>query len=209
MKKESVICVAVGVLITIVLLLTGSLILTFIKSIPLLNWYYIFSIIGVFVTLGAIVVALNIPKTIATRQDKMALFEKRFAVYTVLKQCQTLKNQLSTSSKELDSSEIYHAIIISFEQYQFPVHSNMTLEDHATYSINCVLNLLETGEFLFEFDTTPLLEQLKSNLLSIATQHLSTDDLAKKISTYSNTMDCINTQFIPEIQSHLDLYLHG
>ncbi|WP_409967182.1 hypothetical protein RFF05_11220 [Bengtsoniella intestinalis] len=50
-------------------------------KVTLENVYYIFSILGVFATVSAVYVAIKIPQKIADRQEKIALFEKRRAVY--------------------------------------------------------------------------------------------------------------------------------
>lgn len=48
------------------------------------NINYIFSIIGVFTTVGAVYVAIQVPKKIAVQQDKITLFDSRYQVYDIL-----------------------------------------------------------------------------------------------------------------------------
>ena len=52
-----------------------------ISNFSLEQWYYIFSIIGVFVTISAVLVAIWIPKRIAKKQNLIQLFDKRYDLF--------------------------------------------------------------------------------------------------------------------------------
>lgn len=60
---------------------------------------------GVFMSFVAIMVAIQIPKKIADRQDKIALFEKRLEIYNILSSCKTSVHIMEMADKIEDENE--------------------------------------------------------------------------------------------------------
>ena len=77
-SKDALIFMCVGAVALVAIYFLFDFIISIITMNSLEEWYYVFSILGVFATLAAVIVAIRIPKTIADRQDKIALFDKRY-----------------------------------------------------------------------------------------------------------------------------------
>lgn len=129
------------------------------------DWVGVFvSVIGVISSFVAIWYAIQVPKEIADRQDKIALFEKRFEVYDKLQKCKNFADNL----KKIDSSDkkviglLYFANVYD---YADALDYNKSLKILSTsrhvfelfnqsrflYSKNISEYLFETGNVLKEF----------------------------------------------------------
>ena len=137
----------------------------------------IISILGVIASLVAIWFAIQVPKKIADRQDKIALFERRYECFQFFEECFVLyKKSVEKSLAEVISVQCCHMLgvqkIEDLNRYDFQNKVN-----HFEY-------LLHQMGFLFpgiqEKDVTKLYNALSSYLAAI----LDRKDIEKKRQDY-------------------------
>ena len=200
-NKETILFVIVNIVITVI---TSILMHNFanisiaISKSKLEHWYFIFSIAGVFATLAAVGVAIWIPKRIADRQDKIALFEKRYELYfrykILLKSANDVISTDFEKFKHLDLCNIWVAfldVLIPDVNLIENFQKNYTNKDKAATlpSFNTVVeneifyyNLeLDKISYLFDFDDDSIkkLNLIKSKLI---------DSKVEPTSNFENTV---------------------
>lgn len=117
-------------------------------------------------SIGAIYVAIQIPKVIAERQDKIALFEKRFELYNVLRKCGTFSLLIQNSTQK---TEVQIYFITVFGNEMLADMSKETLDRETIRLINQAQLIMEQGWFLFNFEIKNKLNAISSALLSTIT----------------------------------------
>lgn len=120
--------------------------------------------VGVVTSLGAILVAIRIPKVIADRQDKIALFEKRFAFYDTLSRCINFARIIGNIQTH---REIQVFIIASFGRERMEEYTQDSLDRDVLKLENEAMTILKQGVFLFDFDTADQVKPIISTLGSL------------------------------------------
>lgn len=110
---------------------------------------------GVFASFVAIWFAIYVPKKIADRQDKIALFEKRYECYTIIQNFLTLSNQIENFQTV---KEIQTALKIYFGDYE-KIHNNESACILAV-KLNRQKLLIVSGTFLFISYNDELLQKI-------------------------------------------------
>lgn len=113
---------------------------------------------GAIGTVGAIFAAIDV----AHRQNKIVLFEKRYSVYKILKDCRSFAHQIKT--REIDDSKEIQLLFVAvfdrnniFDEFMcgsLPhIKSNLFYESMAVRSFQQILGILEESIFLFKQET--------------------------------------------------------
>lgn len=120
--------------------------------------------VGVAASLGAILVAIRIPKVIAERQDKIALFEKRFAFYDTLNRCINFTRIIGNIQTH---RELQVFFIASFGRERMEEYTQDSLDRDVLKLQNEATMILKQGVFLFDFDTADQVKPIISTLVSL------------------------------------------
>lgn len=133
----------------------------------------------------AIYVAIQIPKKIAERQDKVALFEKRFELYNTLYKCRNFSVGLSKNENSLKVFASFLGVI----DHQFAVnYSDRDLVEKIIPVLGKTITILRQGKLLFDFDLDKELNVIADSLLDIMVIHKDPNILHKKCDTFSKIM---------------------
>lgn len=127
---------------------------------------------GTIVSLGAIMVAIWIPKRIANRQDKIALFEKRYECYTVIQNLLVCAEQINTAKKQTNK-----AVQVAFRVYLGQPDVITGNLDYAMLIVRLVQKeaILVSGEFLFKCYNTEILLKIIDTGVCLITSVASID----------------------------------
>lgn len=132
------------------------------------TWFgVVISVIGVIASFIAIWYAIQVPKKIADRQDKIALFEKRYECFQFFSKCVSLFSSLANNvAEEKIEKQCCHILgIHSLDELDNNIFLNKSVEFEY---------ILHQMSFLFpgisENDTVNLYESLTDLLLAIATK---------------------------------------
>lgn len=106
---------------------------------------------GVFASFVAILVAIQIPKKIADRQDKIALFEKRFEIYTSLSSCTSSVRIIESGAKIEDKDEdegihILKCLFIAFSENP-RAYKDFNRDEAKSHLMNCATKLRRASFF--------------------------------------------------------------
>ena len=167
---------------------------------------------GVFMSFVAIMVAIQIPKKIADRQDKIALFEKRMECYSTIQNICAFARQVSdlTSKKEIQTAvKIYFGEADLFSKNQNATWYTITLKR--------LEPILVEGIFLFpEYNEEPLQNLLMdiielSRLVAVKTREEAEDPISDIAQTCKekicNMCSNLETTLIPLMEKELQLYM--
>lgn len=140
---------------------------------------------GVLASSIAIYVAIQIPKKIAERQDKVALFEKRFELYNTLYKCRNFSVDLS---KNENSFKVF-ASFLGVLDHQFAVnYSDRDLVEKIIPVLGKTITVLRQGKFLFDFDLDKELNVIADSLLDIMVIYDNSTVLHAKCDAFSKVM---------------------
>lgn len=130
---------------------------------------------GVITSFVAIWFAIKVPKKIADRQDKIALFEKRYKVYDILSNCISFSysisysiNKMEHTNKILNREDIQMLFIVSFSTHNvFSDKSNTELlKECNEYAVNARI-VLDTASFLFDCNTDDYIDPIIKGLFEL------------------------------------------
>lgn len=127
---------------------------------------------GTIVSFGAIMVAIWIPKRIADRQDKIALFEKRYECYTVIQNLLVCAEQINAAQNQTNK-----AVQVAFRVYLGQPDIITEDIDFAMLIVRLVQKeaILVSGEFLFKSYNTEILLKIIDTGVSLITSVASID----------------------------------
>lgn len=130
------------------------------------------SVVGVVASFVAIWYAVQVPKRIADRQDKIALFEKRYECYTAIRNLLVCADQIKAAEKQTNK-----AVQVAFRVYLGQPDTITENLDFATLVVRLVQKeaILVSGEFLFERYNTELLLKIIDTGVSLITSVVSKD----------------------------------
>lgn len=168
------------------------------------------SIIGVVASFLAIWYAIKIPKTIAERQDKIALFEKRYECYTVIQNFLALSNQIENLQT---IKEIQAAFKIYFSDSE-KFHNNESASVLAV-ELNQQKLLIISGSFLFSHYNDKLLQEIIDTgmdlILAVATETeaQAKAPLSKRVAQlkqhYCRLCNDFEKEYLDAIENELEL----
>lgn len=156
---------------------------------------------GVIASTVAILVAVRIPKIIADRQDKIALFEKRHEVYKVLGDCFAFAYLLeNTDISDKMCRDVFH---VTFND-NVKLNEKITwLDQMRTYST--VQNKLKMAEHLFGQEIGKEVTLLLANLLLLIQVEDEQEDPKKQQLLYIKQANKIQEEYETKIKNLLAL----
>lgn len=157
---------------------------------------------GAFASAFAVFVAIRIPKVIADRQDKIALFEKRFAFYDVLSRCISYARIIGNIQTH---QEIQIFFVASFGREKMGEYTQDSLERDVLRLENEVTTVLKQGVFLFDFDEVKQVNPLISSLISLLTIR---EDHSRFWECYSNYMKAVKDAqeiLLPKVEHSISI----
>lgn len=110
---------------------------------------------GVFASFIAIIIAIFVPKEIADRQDKIALFEKRMECYT------TIQNLL-VAAKQMKDVQVDKGVQVAFRMYLGQPENIVDNISATSFALQLKQKqaIIVSGEFLFPRYDTELLQKI-------------------------------------------------
>lgn len=157
---------------------------------------------GVIASAVAILVAIQIPKVIADRQDRITLFEKRFEVYDIIRRSAGFARMIQNS---LTHEEIQLYFIVSFGNEMAKGNYRETLDSDCIRLLHQAIHIMRKGAFLFEFDFKEDLDKLSDSLLRIVSIQENHCNFGKTCTEYMTLAAKIEETMIPQIESVLKL----
>lgn len=147
----------------------------------------------------AIWFAIQVPKKIADRQDKIALFEKRYAVYETLNHCISF----SISIKESYDIKQIHMIFIATFGYDAIIkeQSDQVIHEELTQYITNAKDILDTASFLFTCETSSYILPIISTLFGLLYSSCNPEIIRK----YKTEVQRMEQELMPQIKNELSL----
>ena len=149
----------------------------------------------------AIYYAIQVPKKIAEDQNKIALFEKRYAVYEVLNNCVAYAHMLERFNESGSEWNIWFSI-------SFGDHTSSGREltwDEQRYLFNAASNLLMQSELLFGKEAAEQIDALETKLLALIQAERHHDNLIKRQTEYIEHAFFFEKEYLPMIKELLSL----
>ncbi|CDC28962.1 hypothetical protein [Anaerotignum sp.] len=167
------------------------------------------TIASIIISACAVFVAIKVPKQIAEQQNKIALFEKRYNFYLVLKKFELLNNSLNRiikpiTNKSIESIQCLFVIIFGSEpDLNIQYDKNKTYSQAFKYFMQAK-NVLDSASFLFNIETERYIEQL----IDISTNLLNSSDpqdIEDNIKKYHEKIKDIKEKILPIVKKNLNL----
>ena len=108
--------------------------------------HLVVSIIGIIISAYAIKIAVNVPEKIAQRQDKIALFDKRFAAYEVLEKCVIFANVIEKCQSGVDRKTYIGFFAVAF----FNGNTDIVESENSICELQQISAPLKHMTFLFD-----------------------------------------------------------
>lgn len=161
-------------------------------------------------SIAAIIYAIRVPKEIADRQDKIALFEKRIDCYNAIQSLIACANQLSsvTTNKAVQTA------------FRLWLDSQNNITEDIPFSdfvgqLNQMKPVLVSGDFLFEKYDQKLLQNIINTGIDLTTQVASTNENESKSPLSEKAMRTkdefcrlcteFSTEYIDSMENELNL----
>lgn len=149
---------------------------------------------SVIASAAAILVAIRIPGVIADRQNKIALFEKRFEVYDIV--CRSIGfARMIENSVTHEEIQIY--FIASFGNEMMRENYKETLNRDSIRLLNQAVNAMRKGPFLFGEVMNEDLSKLSNALLRIMRTREDHPNFSKAFGEYQTTVREVEENIIP------------
>lgn len=158
----------------------------------------------------AIFVAVQIPKKIANEQNKISLFEKRFAFYNTLINCVDFPSVFSIISANPEQFCVffvgalgrnYRDKLVQMERR----NEKIDIEKEALLLAYEISPILSQGEFLFDFDVSKHIKTLMGCLTGIVVCYKDNEKFEKYFKEYVDEARIIKEDIIPKIKVTLNL----
>lgn len=167
----------------------------------------IISILGVIASFVAIWFAIQVPKKIADRQDKIVLFEKRWEVYNIFLCCQTFSQSISNEDEknsEWDIKRVRMLFIVAFSSY--PVIEDTSEKalfvECTKYSIRAK-KTFDTASFLFSCDVSKYTRPVSSALFALLYKSENSEQIKRYCKQYQTDVQNMEKKLLPEIKKEL------
>ena len=158
--------------------------------------------VGVISSFVAIWFAIQVPKIIVEKQNKIALFEKRYAVYDVLLHCISFSDSIKT---EFDLSNSRALFIVSFSYQPIIDRSHHTLLMECTKYAMDAKNKFDTASFLFDCDTEKYTNSIISALFDVVYYDADSKTRESFCKKYQSEVQTMRQELLPEIKKELSL----
>lgn len=164
---------------------------------------------GVISSFIAIMVAVWIPKKIADQQNKIALFEKRHAIYEILVCCNSFALSIERNPKLVESEENImgiRSIFVKTFSYKFADNDKSESkinEECVDYAVRAKI-MLDTAQFLFVSDFTAYAKPITIVLFNLL---FSADSEQAKVfcKEYQAIVKKMKQELFPQIEQELSL----
>lgn len=167
---------------------------------------------GVAMSFAAIMVAIQIPKKIADRQDKIALFEKRMECYSTVQNICAFARQISDliSKKEIQTAvKMYFGEAALFSENQYAAWYTITLKRQEPIIVEGVFLFPEYDEEILQNLLMDIIEL--SGLVAVRTREEAEEpisDIAQACrEKICNVCSNLETALIPLMEKELQLYM--
>lgn len=159
---------------------------------------------GVIASTAAILVAIRIPQKIADHQNRISLYEKRFAVYDVLCKCSAFAQGIRNEST---SKDVPMYFIAAFSREIIPEDSGNVWYRTMLALLCDVAVILQGAEFLFAFDDgeKKVLNQLSSSLTNITAGVKHPEHYEQGYKAYTNAVHTVEETILPKVKETLEL----
>lgn len=157
---------------------------------------------GVVASAAAILVAIRIPSVIADRQNKIALFEKRFEVYDVVRKSIGFARMIENS---VTHEEIQIYFITSFGHEMMRDNYRETLDRDSIHHLHQAVQTMIKGEFLFDEEVKADLDRLSNALLRIMGIKETHPNFRKVFEEYQTTVSDMQKSMVPAMEVSLKL----
>lgn len=157
---------------------------------------------GVLASAVAILVAIRIPSVIADRQNKIALFEKRFEVYDVVRKSIAFARMIENS---VTHEEILIYFIASLGNEKMRDNYRETLDRDSICLLHQTVQIMDKGIFLFDGDVKTDMNKLSTALRSIVDIRENHSNFRKAFIEYQTAVGEIEESLIPIIECSLKL----
>ena len=158
--------------------------------------------VGVIASSIAIVVAIHIPKRIASNQNKIALFEKRFEFYDILRRCITfstmIHNVQGANETKLFFATSFGDSVVKCEPKETYYEYTLSLMRHA-------ISVLQKGKFLFPFETENEIKDLIAPLMCIIDEGIDKEHFWDYYSEFFDAIQNIEKNILPKVEMALSL----
>lgn len=151
---------------------------------------------------AAIFVAIQIPKKIAEQQDKIALFEKRFAFYEVLCECNSFARMICNIETHYEILLFFNT---SFGKKQIVDNSETSLHREGVLLKAEATNILNQGKFLFEFETKEYIDPLVSSMTALFSISENHSNFWAFYSNYQEAVKAVQDNLLPQVEMALKL----
>lgn len=150
----------------------------------------------------AILVAVWIPKRIAEKQDRIALFEKRFEFYEELQRCISF----SAHVQNLDSiNEIQIYFLATFGENVITDSTYPAIHQALAPRSAKSLIILKRGCFLFDFEMSDEIENLTASLTALLHCSDQPQYLSRNRGNYLQAVENIRDSVIDNVEEQLKM----
>jgi hypothetical protein len=153
----------------------------------------------------AIRVAIRIPIQIAEKQNKIALFEKRYEFYHALMRCVMLSNGFKNAEKPI-SNEYFNkfiVLLINSNPNAFENDCEFTITAESIKNIIMVNDTLKCGKFLFDFEVEAYISPICDELITFVVEKETISQ--ENIQKYLDDIKKVEKQLIPLVENILKL----
>lgn len=152
----------------------------------------------------AIWFAVITPKRIADKQDKIALFEKRYAFYEALTACTSFSSILQMCEKSEEFEILFISRFTSYSDEKPPVGSAEFYE--SKYGLfQSTFNTLRQGKFLFDFDAESDIMRLYRILILFIYDRVEENNFKDYRDEYIETAKKLDKEVVPLVEKTLKL----
>ena len=161
-------------------------------------------------SIAAIIYAIRVPKEIANRQDKIALFEKRIDCYNAVQSLIACANQLSS----VTTNKAVQTAFRLWLDLKYNITEDIPFSDFVV-QLNQMKPVLISGDFLFEKYDQKLLQNIINTGIDLTTQVASTNENESKSPLSENAMRTkdefcrlcteFSTEYIDSMENELNL----
>lgn len=178
------------------------------------NWDAVSAVaawVGVIASFVAIWFAIQVPKKIADRQDKIALFEKRYKVYDILNNCISFSysiNEMERANRKLNREDIHMLFIVSFSTHNVfeDKRSTELLKECTEYAINAK-NVLNTASFLFDCNTDDYIDPIIKGLFELLFFKGNSDMRKEYCKVYQLAVQKMQKELLKQIKYELSILI--
>ncbi len=180
-----------------------SLSITWEQSAVIADWVgAIAAIVGVIVSGIAIFYAIRVPKEIANGQERIELFQRRLDLYGVLKNCKTFATQVSN---HMQQSEVCAAFVLFFGNQRTLSGDKKIIDECAYTELMKAQNILESGKYIFNFETKNVIDPLISTLEMLIMVNTTEQNYKNVRNDYLNAVSKVDDAFLAKIENELIL----